>query len=735
VALIVVGLRLAAALLLSHAPIVLHPVLGDAAYQQAALSESASGSLPHGSVLYPLLVRLAPGLEQGGSRPLAILQSIIEGVAAVLLMLLVRRHWGGRAAVVAVVLYALDPLGGFFAARYTPVTFATLALAAALWLWDKERQRPGIGLGLAFSACVLFGFLLQSLPFLALAALWAWDHLRSPQGRRAFGTALVPVLVCLVAGGGLMARHGSIDGGAFVLNWGAGPSIDRAFDPASGGTPRALKPPAWRDEISLQTATWEALGREGGWGDVARFHASRGFRRAVENPVSTIGVLLTKAAGTIGAFPIPDDLAPVFLLTRHAPVFGYAAVSFAALFGLGLAGLVWRRRDPLTRLLSLGLTAVALACLIGPTSAASRQAALPLLAALGGAWLAGLRSGLEEPAEDASRRSRLRTSLVALAAGILLSLGAGWISPTSALRDTSEDLRLTASSFLQTQSVRPAVPLLEAAVRTNPSNLEARVALAQAYQRDALLGAAEEQLRAAFAIDSTHAGTLFTLASLHQARQEHDQARELMWRLARQRPTNPLYLNELGQLLIRSGDMARAQTVLARALRLKPDYAVAQRNLETVVEFQRHMEDALIPPGMRLAEDDSMMVTIDLASSALEQQDWPRADSLLRVAEGLRPDHVQPHWLRAAYHARREEFDQAIAALETCRRLAPGRPMIVDQLARLYTATGRTGSLDPLFRESLAAARGDSARVQGIEAVMRRASSGAPAGSPVAPGQ
>jgi len=182
-------------------------------------------------------------------------------------------------------------------------------------------------------------------------------------------------------------------------------------------------------------------------------------------------------------------------------VFGYAAVSFAALFGLGLAGLVWRRRDPLTRLLSLGLTAVALACLIGPTSAASRQAALPLLAALGGAWLAGLRSGLEEPAEDASRRSRLRTSLVALAAGILLSLGAGWISPTSALRDTSEDLRLTASSFLQTQSVRPAVPLLEAAVRTNPSNLEARVALAQAYQRDALLGAAEEQLRAAFAID------------------------------------------------------------------------------------------------------------------------------------------------------------------------------------------------------------------------------------------
>jgi predicted Zn-dependent protease len=303
---------------------------------------------------------------------------------------------------------------------------------------------------------------------------------------------------------------------------------------------------------------------------------------------------------------------------------------------------------------------------------------------------------------------------------VVLSLGAGWLSPTSALRNPSEDLRLTAVAFSQTASLRQAEPFLEDAVKADPRNLDARASLAQAYQQDGLINAAADQLKAAFAADSTHTATLFGLAMLDQVRGEPDESLSMMTRLVRLRPNNPLYLNELGQMLMRGNDLPTAQVLLQKALRLKPDYTIAQQNLDVVETYLRHLEQSLIPPEMHLAEDDPLTGASNRIVQAMDDEKWSEADSLIGWTEHERPGFVQPHWFRAAYDARRGDVPGAIAALERCQRLAPGRPMVVQQLVALYLKAGQSAKVEPLLVSSLAAARGDSTRAMALESMLEQ---------------
>ncbi len=751
---VVALLRLGAVLAFGTNPLLIRPVLEDAAYQSRVIEIHSgilgSTTLPRGSALYPLLCSSIPGIAQGGSRPLGVAQALMEGLTALVLMLWIRRRWGLKPALAAGLLYGLDPLGAFFAARFSPVTPAVLAFVGALWLLDRGLGRRGLGSAALFGFVSLLGFLLLPLPFAGLALLWGYAvftlhsvALGGDAGRksgpppasasgaedaragaaggprpasaargripiRGWAEMLLPIALILAVSAALALKNSTLHDGGPVLAWGGGPAIDHAFNPETGGTPRALTPPTWAPESSLASETWENLGHEGTHYDIYRYYLSRGLKRAIGNPLATIGVLLAKGIETLEAWPVPDDLSAGFLAGRSARLFSYLSVSFAVLLALAAAGFMLVKGDRTWRILTLGLIAVAFASLFGMTSAASRQAAIPLLAALGAAWITG-----------AGGRSALRlrrASVVPLGAALVLSLLFGLISPAARLRNRAEDLRLLASQFGEDN--RQAVPLLEEAVRINPRDLDARVALAAGYQRDGLMDAALDQLKQGFQIDSTHVGVLFALSSLQEKRGNKDVARREMARLVQLHPTNPLYLNELGLLLADNGDMAGAQDALTRALALKPDYEVAQRNLQTLSSYQQQLENMLVPADMRLAPTDSTQALFADAGAALEREDWSRADSLIRLSERARPNFVQPHWLRAGYWARKGSIDRAISELEICCRLAPGRPMVVQQLATLYHQTGRGQEIEPLLRASLEAAAGDSVRVKSFQAML-----------------
>lgn len=727
------GLRLAASLPISSSPIVMHPVLEDSAYHTRT-TEIHGGSqmprdLPRGSIIYPYIASLAPGLMDDGSRALARAQSALEAATALLLFLWIRRRWGNWAGLGAGVLYALDPVGASFAARFTPVVPATFLFVASLWAWDTESAKGASGwpATAVFTAGATLGFFLMPLPFAFLMLLRVLAALR--QRRRADVSApglpqvrlLLPPAILLLSVVLTLAGHNALPRGGPVLGWGGGLSLSRAYDPATAGTLRRLTPPSWETRKQIEDRAWEELRREGSRYDLHRFYAARGSRLAIENPVATVGVLLSKTAGTVGAFPIPDELSPSFLTRRQAPFFSYIDYSFAMLLALAAAGFACRRPDRLTRLLGLGLLAVGLGSVLGPASAAARQPALPLLAALAGAWIAG-----------SGGAPRFRPGAVAAFTGVLIvSLGAGIVSPSSRLREPSEDLRLSALPFAQTLAWRQAVPLLEEAVSANPRNLEARVDLAVAYRMDALHSAAETQLEAAHAADSTHARTLFELARLQSARNQPVAAASLYRELVRLHPNNPEYLNEYGRLLFTLGQMPEAEGILSRAVQLRPAWTVAQRNLQQVMAQRMMIEESLFPEELRTKADQEYLRLVPVIIQAMQSENWALADSLLGWAETERGEMAMTHWLRAGYHARRGELDHSIRELESCSRIAPGRPAVMDQLTRLYLQTGRRDRVDPALRNAIEAAGGDSTRVRALEMIRRMAaaSTAAPSGS------
>lgn len=714
-------LRLAAGLLLARSPLVVRPVLEDAAYREQAVQLVEGGwipsTLPWMTPGYSALAAAVPGVVHGSQRALLVAQALAEALCVLVLASWAARRFGRGAALVAGGLYLLDPLGATFASRFSPVTFGTLGLLGlAVWIDRlRERERRGavwLGPGAVGAAT----FLLLPLHLLCYLG-WLLRELllgrtsagEKPARRPAEAAWLVgPTLVTLAA---VLAIHASLPGGAPALSAESGLAMHRAWDPATGGTARALVPPSWISQGTTLSVVWEGLGREGTSGDVARFFATRGFQQIVENPVAMLGLLLGKTAATLGAWPVPDALSPAFLLTQYGGPFVYGLFSFALLFGLGLAGWIALRRargwdgDELPRLPGSAVAALGatlLACLLGETSAAARQPALPFLALAAGAWL--------------SSRARLaRPAVLAAVLAIIGSVALGWLSPASALRNPSEDFRLTASAFQDQRSTRQAESFLEDAIRANPRNADAHVSLAANLQRDGLTDAAEKELLTAYAADSLHPGTLLALGRMKQSRRELEEASYYMSRLVQMRPNNPLFLNELGQVFAQLQAVAEAQALFAQALRLKPDYDVARQNLEAIETLKRRMEDSLYPPEMRLPPDDPAGMLAPNIVGAMDRQEWATADSLIAFIERERPGHVLAPWLRAAYLARRGDQAGAIAALELCNRLAPGRATIVTYLAGYYVQLGRRADAEALFRNALAAAAGEPTRVEALE--------------------
>lgn len=710
-----VTLRLIAATLVSQSPLLIHPVLDDLLRQQRVIEVKEHGllptSLPADSPFYGVLIGVIPR----GATPeaLRVVQCVFEGLTTLLLGLWITRRFGGRAGLLAAALYALDPLGAVFAARFSPVVPATTLLVGALWLLDRERER-GIADGVLLGLCLGFGLLLTPLPFLGvLVALLLWRPISATAPRAWRWAVGAPAALIVV---GVLAVHTGLPDGGPVLGWKSGHALHQAFDPGTGGTPRNLTAPTWQSQGAIESTVWEALGREGTRFDLARFYAVRGLQRIVENPIGVVGVLLTKGAATVGAFPVPDALSPAFLLRRNGGAFAYGLFSFAFLVGLAAAGIAAVRTDARARCLLLGTALVSVSCLLGPTSAAARHLALPLLAGLGGIWLAA----------GARRTREFAVALIT----ILASTGLGFLAPTECFRNPSEDLRLAASVFVQQQSGRQALGYLEEAVRVDPRNVEARVMLAQSNQRDGLIEAAAVELEKAFATDSTNAGLLLTFGRFEQSRQQPEAAVGHFTRLVNLRPQNPLYLNELGQVLMQVGQVAQAGDFFARALRLKPDYVVARQNLETVETYKRRLEESLFPNEERLGPDDPVGLAVPPLVLAMEQGDWARADSLITWMEAERPSSILPSWFRAAYLARRGDYPGAMVHLEACNRRAPGRPAIVQNLATMYVQLNRIDDAKRLIAEAMHAAGEDPERKGSIARVAANLKLGPDPGAP-----
>ncbi len=173
---------------------------------------------------YPLFIAAHWSLFEPRRRPILISQAILDAATALLVVVLGRRLFAPRVALLAGFLYALHPLAAIQTAALGTETLTTFLLTSFLILTYRAAERPGLGRGAV--AGLLFGLVLLVrptpqlfLPF-AMAFIMLPTLARSSAGAdssllRRTGAALALASVCILVVSPWTARNYRVHG-AFV---------------------------------------------------------------------------------------------------------------------------------------------------------------------------------------------------------------------------------------------------------------------------------------------------------------------------------------------------------------------------------------------------------------------------------------------------------------------------------------------------------------------------------------
>ena len=125
-----------------------------------------------------------------------------------------------------------------------------------------------------------------------------------------------------------------------------------------------------------------------------------------------------------------------------------------------------------------------------------------------------------------------------------------------------------------------AVPMIEAAVRIQPGDPEARNLLGSALVAVGRNTEAIEQFRAAVRLRADYGTARYNLARALARAGKYDEAIESFDQLIKQFPRDAQVRDELGELYLRQGKRAQATELFDQALAIDPKDAVARRNRE-----------------------------------------------------------------------------------------------------------------------------------------------------------
>lgn len=670
-------------------PFFFDPVLEDRAHWDRALriqeGDMPEGELPAGGFIYAYCVAAISTVVGRNPEAIFFVQILLDLLIIYLIGRLGSRLGGPWAGFAGSLLYAVNPLPMAYAARLSPVIAAALLfLYSALRLYpaeEKVRSAGAQGLG-AFIACGLLlglGTLLIPLPFIALgvaAVAFLW-HRRVP-GRVQRAAALVIGAAVLMLPA--LLHNSGVRGGAFSFAWTDGWGYSQAFRPETWGTPWSAELPSWEDSDMLRFRIGNDIGRDATWGDVERWHVTRGTQRFLETPLPSLILVLKKALLSVTRVEIPDPVPVSGALIGWAPAFRWGLWLFPFLLGLFVMEIVTRLRSrTLPLVLTVPLLALAADHILGPLSSAARALALPWIAALSGVALLRIAGALRE--------RELRSLVLPVAAGILVCAVSLADLPGAGKKLLREDetLRLLAHAKEKAGKRPEAMRILQQAARIAPEpNAWIYSDLGAYLARETLYEQSIESYRRGLLADSTHAESLLGIASVLRASGGSPEALEYLEKLVALHPNVPLYHNEIGTLCMSLGLLTRARVELERAVVLNPDYVTALQNLRALSMQQRQLEELVVPPEMSIAPDDPLHGISQQMVAGLQANDVARVDSLAAVARRMRPDHILPDIMQGMVRMQIGEWQAALPFLEATNEKVPGRAHVVRQLVTCY---------------------------------------------------
>ncbi|GAB4060221.1 tetratricopeptide repeat protein [Uliginosibacterium sediminicola] len=257
--------------------------------------------------------------------------------------------------------------------------------------------------------------------------------------------------------------------------------------------------------------------------------------------------------------------------------------------------------------------------------------------------------------------------------------------------------------LIQQGDTAGALQAFEEAVAANADYADAWFNLGKTRRRAGDASGAVEALRTATALAPQQLEIHYSLVRALRLLQRHDEAEQVLLALLERDAQNIDALIMLGDTL-RGPQPARAVQYYERALKLRPDDAVASNNLGTLLTgpADKQRQHALYEAAVR-ARPDFAEAHNNLGNSFLNNlYDAPAAIARYRHAVQLRPDFALA-WCNLGNALRSSgQIEEAHAALAESLRLAPEAARTYNNLGILYQRTGRLDEAEKCYRRAIA---------------------------------
>ena len=256
--------------------------------------------------------------------------------------------------------------------------------------------------------------------------------------------------------------------------------------------------------------------------------------------------------------------------------------------------------------------------------------------------------------------------------------------------DDSEALTLLARALLGQNKTDEALELLRKAVNMQPDS-----AMAHRQLGVGLLAAGKheegvEQIQQAISMDPGLEQTYVMLVQHYISQKDLDKALALAKSYRDRQPDNPIAYNQLGRVMLASGNEADAVAAFSQANRIAPGDPVANLNLAALAVKKQAYQDARNYYQEVLTHHENHLSTL-LSLAALDELEKNRSAMLenLQKAAEAHPGAVQPRVLLARHYLAQGEPEMVPRLMADLQEEQMRHPYVLDVMAMSQLAQGQ----------------------------------------------
>ena len=281
------------------------------------------------------------------------------------------------------------------------------------------------------------------------------------------------------------------------------------------------------------------------------------------------------------------------------------------------------------------------------------------------------------------------------------------------------DANVGLAAFLEGTGRRTeAIEILDRLAKARPRELGIQIPLGQVLIRAGELDGAEAVFRRVIEIDGASVESRRTLADVLDAQGRSSEAADIMRRLTAERNGDAELQARLGQLLIRSDDLAAAEAAYRRAIELEPASVETRRSLADVLDAQgRSREGAEILQLLAAEQPDDARLHGRLGQLLIRGGDLAGAEAALLRAVELDPAPADPWHDLVNVLTARGRRDQAITIVQRLVAAASDDDRTHARLREILRQQGGPGDAGGSLCAATALEPGNAVWASGLAAI------------------